>query len=318
MAFKVLQPGMLTLIQDTGRYGFQHLGITTSGPMDEYGFHWANYLLDNPVNAAQLEITYGQLSLEVTSETIKIAITGADLGATVNQRPVLPWQTYTLCKGDILKFDKPNTGFIAYLAISNGFDAPKILNSVATTQREHLGGLDQIGTKLKKGDTLTASNTSNTQPSNRGTTMHDGRAPKWAIPNYNEALSLGVMLGYQSKHFDTANKAKLFSEEYSLSSNINRMGYRLEGPKIQCQINGIVSEGIAMGAIQIPADGQPIILMRDRQTIGGYPKIGCISALDAGMLSQMQPGHKIRFHTIDHAKAEAKRMILNRQLGLGA
>jgi allophanate hydrolase subunit 2 len=140
--------------------------------------------------------------------------------------------------------------------------------------------------------------------------------PDWAIPDYDRPLELGVMPGYQHDEFDIVKRTKLFSASYQVSQNMDRMGYRLSGDAIQPRRNGIVSEGIAYGAIQIPSDGQPIVLLKDRQTIGGYPKIGCISALGAGQLAQRGPGSVVRFHPMDVSQAEAQRMIFNHTFGL--
>ncbi|HEY5718392.1 MAG TPA: biotin-dependent carboxyltransferase family protein [Motiliproteus sp.] len=301
MSFEVIKPGLLTLLQDGGRYGYQHLGLTTGGPMDEHAFAWANHLLGNNMNAAQLEITFGMLSLRATAETT-IALTGADLEARLNGRAIQPWNTYRLQPGDLLEFNTPQTGLRAYLAVADGFSAPTTLGSCATVAREGLGGVRGGGAKLAQGDQL---------PFTPCTSQLEARVPAWAIPDYSRDLEVGVMLGYQHRSFPRAELNKLFSSPYQVSQHIDRMGYRLSGAAVHSELNGLVSEGIAFGAIQIPADGQPIVLMKDRQTIGGYPKVGSLSALGAGQLSQRGPGSSIRFYPMDVAEAEAERMIFN-------
>ncbi|MCM0612901.1 biotin-dependent carboxyltransferase [Marinobacter sediminum] len=308
MSFEVLDPGMLALIQDTGRYGYQHIGVTTGGPMDEHAFLWANRLLNNELHAPQVEITFGKLRL-LAHEDACIAITGADLGARINDQPVLPWQTYQISRGDRIEFTMPVSGLRAYLAVSGGFKATLKLGSCATVSREGLGGLDGDGAKLTKGDRLEFD-------AYEGSIV--ATVPDSELPDYRQPLRLGVIPGYQYRHFSAFERMKFFSCDYEVSQNIDRMGYRLSGDAIQSELNGIVSEGIAYGAIQVPSDGQPIVLMKDRQTIGGYPKIGCLSALDAGQLAQRGPGASVSFYLSDVADSEASRMLFNRRLQKGA
>ncbi|MBW4934062.1 5-oxoprolinase subunit C family protein [Marinobacter sp. F4206] len=308
MTFEVLNPGMLTLIQDIGRQGYQHMGVTTGGPMDEHAFLWANRLLENPLDAAQLEITFGRLSLLAHSDTW-IALTGADLGARINDRAVQPWQTYRITQGDRIDFGIPVSGLRAYLAVSGGVQTPAKLGSRATVSREKLGGLDGTGAKLAEGDRI---------PIGTPAPVRETSVPYSDIPDYRKPLRLGVVPGYQYRHFQTAARNRFFSGEYEVSQNIDRMGYRLSGAAIHCDLDGIISEGIAYGAIQVPADGQPIVLMKDRQTIGGYPKIGSLSALGAGQLAQRAPGASVSFYPTDVAEAEARRMIFNQRLRKGA
>ncbi|ANG61832.1 allophanate hydrolase [Marinobacterium aestuarii] len=306
MSFEVINPGILSLLQDGGRFGYQHLGVTSGGPMDEHAFVWANHLLGNAPGAAQLEITYGLLQLRCQADSC-IALAGADLGARINGAPLAPWCTRRVRKGDEITFATPVTGLRAYLAVPGGFQAEARLGSCATVCREGLGGGDGTGAKLKAGDIL---------PFEPNRTAIDARVPAWAIPDYDSPLELGVMPGYQHDEFDIVQRTKFFSASYKVSQNMDRMGYRLSGDAIQPRRNGIISEGIAFGAIQIPSDGQPIVLLRDRQTIGGYPKIGCISALGAAQLAQRGPGARVRFRPMDVSEAEAQRMIFNHSFGL--
>lgn len=298
MAFKVLKPGMLALLQDLGRHGYQHLGVTTGGPMDELAFRWGNALLDNDSNAAQIEITFGMFTLEAQAST-SVAITGADLGATLNGKGILPWQTYPMKSGDVLAFHQPKFGLRAYLAVKGGFLVKPVLGSVATVMREQLGGLSGKGDKLSQGDQLPF----------HPTTQHTQRSvPRLAIPNYDQ-LEIDVVTGYQFKHFSGLDRAHFFSSAYRLSQHCDRMGYRLEGKAVGQNQKGIISEGIAYGAIQVPSDGQPIVLLRDRQTIGGYPKIGCITSFAGALLCQKKPGDEIGFRYISVDQAERERHL---------
>jgi biotin-dependent carboxylase-like uncharacterized protein len=288
----------LALVQDLGRHGHQSIGLTTGGPMDEVAFRWGNALLDNNPNSAQIEITFGMFTLEAQANT-SIAITGADLGATLNDKSIPPWQTYAIKKGDILAFHQPVWGLRAYLAVKGGLLCEPTLGSVATVMREKIGGLTSKGDKLKKGDSLSYH------------TSHDHQqraVPRLAIPNYGNK-EIPVILGYQYQSFSSLERANFFSSDYTVSSNSDRMGYRLEGKAVHTELKGIISEGIAYGAIQIPKDGQPIVLLRDRQTIGGYPKMGCVTRVGGGILAQQKPGDIIQFTPITVDQAEQERHL---------
>lgn len=302
MGFKVIDPGVMALLQDTGRFGYQHLGVTTGGPMDEYAFDWANWLLGNPRGAVSVEITYGHTVLDAEAD-MDIALTGADLGATLNGQYLSPWQSLTLRAGDRLTFNTPVNGLRAYLAVAGGFGAITRLGSAATVMREQLGGLDGTGQRLLKDAYI--------QPqaavATRGRVM-----PEWAIPDYAEPVQLGLIAGYQYDRFAVSERMKLLTGDYTVTSNIDRMGYRLSGEPVLSGQSGIISEGIAFGAVQIPQDGQPIVLMRDRQTIGGYPKVGCVFSLDVARLAQRMPGSRVGFYLMDVAEAENRRLLFDR------
>ena len=187
MSFEVLDPGMLALIQDSGRHGYQHMGVTTGGPMDEFAFFWANRLLDNDLNASQVEITFGRFSL-LAQDDACIAITGGDLGAQINDKTIEPWRTHYISKGDRLDFNAPISGLRAYLAVSGGFQPTMKLGSCATVSREGLGGLDGKGAKLAKGDKLEFK---------KNSPFIETFLPEPEIPDYRQHLRLGVIPGYQ-------------------------------------------------------------------------------------------------------------------------
>ncbi|WP_261883204.1 biotin-dependent carboxyltransferase family protein [Vibrio pelagius] len=302
MAFKVVHPGVLSLIQDTGRFGYQSIGITSGGPMDEHAFFWCNHLLNNPVNASVLEITFGLLQLEVTAAT-NIALTGANLGAKLNDKPLAVWQTYSVKPGDQLHFEQPISGLRAYLGVAGGFHCSLQLGSSSTVVREQLGGLNSQGSALKAGDLLSFRSC---------VPLPQQKTPDWAIEHYDKPLALGVVCGYQHNDFDSDAKHHFFNSPYTVTQNIDRMGYRLNGTAIPCLRDGIISEGIAFGAIQVPSNGQPIILMRDRQTIGGYPKIGTLGGLGASRLAQRLPDQEVSFKPMDISEAEIERRLFLR------
>jgi biotin-dependent carboxylase-like uncharacterized protein len=304
MSFRVVQADMLALLQDRGRLGYQHLGLTTGGPMDEYAFAWADKLLNHPCPTPQIEVSYGGFAVETMAQTT-IALTGADLAATLNGKAIQPWRTYVLNPGDHLAFKYAVSGARSYIAVQGGLQVSKLLNSTATVVREGVGGLYGQGDKLQVGDDILYRATS---------ALSTKTVPSLDIPSYSGALALGVIPCYQYADFDVVNRARFFSSEYRVTDKIDRMGYRLQGAPIQCQRQGLISEGIAYGSIQIPADGQPIILLKDRQTIGGYPKMGTLSALDASALAQRMPGNYLTFYLTDVEQAETNRHLFLRRL----
>lgn len=285
---RVVSPGILTLPQDLGRFGYQHLGISTGGAADEHAFLWANRLLGNPSRCAALEICIGGLQLEAEVAT-RIAITGADLQAKLNGMAIPPWRTFNVSPGDHLQFAYAKNGVRAYLAVQGGLEIKPTFGSVATVMREQVGGLDGRGSALQEGDRLPCSATA---------TSDITRVPPWFIPDYRQPLTLRVIEGHQHHLFDTHNVETFYSATYELTSQSDRMGVRLSGEPLESKVEGIISEGISFGAVQIPPDGQPIILLKDRQTIGGYPKIGTLLALDAFALSQRPAGTLVRFESI--------------------
>jgi biotin-dependent carboxylase-like uncharacterized protein len=290
-SFKVLSGGLLSIIEDFGRFGLNDKGITNSGVMDEYAYIILNKLLQNSSNTNCIEITLGGLKLEV-DDTCTIAVTGADANFAINSKKVDIWKTHNLKKGDLLEFGFAKKGARVYLGVKDGFDIKKELGSNSVTIKEN------IGSNLKNGDELKFLNNS--------TKDYNIRLKEEFIPVYNDNLTLRVILGYQEKYFDKKQKENFFSQTYKISSQNNRMGYRLESNPIECKIEGIISEGISFGAIQIPKDGQPIILLKDRQTIGGYPKIGSVLPIDCFKLSQLKAGNSIKFKPISLKDAQAK------------
>lgn len=292
--FKVLSHGFFSTIQDLGRQGYTHLGITPSGAMDEYAYRWSQKLLGD-VEGNALEILLSGLTLQATAPTT-IAVCGADLDFRINGISQLIWQTHTIKEEDILSFEQRRSGMRAYFAVKGGFHTRKYENSFSTTRKEHKGK------KVEKGDTLAFSPKQSSQIV---------RVPQKYIPVYPVCpthLTLRTLLSYQHSYFSKAQKEKFFSTSYTLSPQMSRMGYKLEGELIIPTKDGIISEGITFGAVQIPPDGQPIILLKERQTIGGYPKIGSVLPSDCFKLSQLSIGSTIRFEviSIEDAQKEMK------------
>jgi biotin-dependent carboxylase-like uncharacterized protein len=291
MSFKILNNPLLATIQDTGRFGLSHLGITNSGVMDLYAYTLANHLLDNKYGTNILESFYGNIILESTKETI-FAITGAKASITLNDQIIEMYKTHTIKKGDILHIGSIKKGLIVYLGVKGGFTIKKQLKSSSTTIKENIGGLN--GKKLKHNDIL------HFKPSKIKSTK---RIKSYLIPTYPDILELRVMLSYQENSFSNDEKEKFFTNQYVLTNDISRMGYKIKGDPIDSNLNGIISEGICFGAIQIPPDGNPIVLLKEHQTIGGYPKIGVVLDVDCYKFAQARPNTKIKFKEISFEEA---------------
>jgi len=283
VSFKIVQPGILSLLQDRGRRGQLHLGLTNGGPLDREAFYYCNRLLGNAGNNTAIEVSFGGLQLVAEVDTF-ICVTGADMPLHINgeERPL--WSVHAVAAGDSISLDFAENGCRSYLGVADGFTVEPSFGSTATVMRENIGGLR--GDKLQAGDQLPCN------PVHKR--KHYYLAPEHQ-PRYQNTITVRVIPGYQQHHFSRLQQRRFFSHAYAVSDRCDRMGYRLEGPAIKCDIEGILSEGICFGAIQVPADGQPIVLLNDRQTIGGYPKIGSALSLDAARLAQLRPGGSVHF-----------------------
>lgn len=285
MSLEVLQAGPLSLIQDYGRLGQQHQGMSPGGPADQHAFAWANRLLDNPPTAAMLEITLGPCRLKLHAN-LCIALCGAQMQAHCNGQPLENWCSHSLKAGDELELGMARVGLRSYLAVAGGLQVTPQYGSCASVQRDALGGLYQDGQPLRNGDIIACDH----HPAVAGRSV-----PLQFQPDYTTALTLRLLAGYQWDDFEPEAREQLLNSHYSISSAADRMGYRLQGPALAAPAATGVSEGIAYGAVQVPPDGQPIVLLTDRQSIGGYPKAGCIASLDAAQLAQRRPGQSLRF-----------------------
>jgi biotin-dependent carboxylase-like uncharacterized protein len=293
--FKVINPGMHSLLQDKGRMGYHSLGITSGGAFDQYSFSWANRLCLNAENAGCIEILVGGLILEAQVST-QIAITGADMPIKINESIVKNWCTHNIQAGDKIAFGYATAGCRAYLAVAGGIQAPVIFNSLSTVVRESLGGLTKLGKPLEKGDIVPCSSSSHST---------ERTVPaKYHCEFDTDIAEIRMVTGYQYEQFSQQQISQFFATDYVISPNSDRMGYRLGGPAIEIPQCEMLSEGISLGAVQLPADGMPIILLCDRQTIGGYPKLGSVFSQDIARLAQMMPGKKLRFKpfSIDQAQ----------------
>ncbi|GHA06233.1 allophanate hydrolase [Arenicella chitinivorans] len=279
---RLTRAGGVVQVQDLGRKQSMHHGITESGAADRQAFLWANRLLQQQHDTAMLEITVGDVAFDILHD-VRIALTGADLNATLNGSPMDGWQSYNLRCGDTLAFGFPRSGLRAYLAFAGALDWPQIYDSYSWVDKEALPGTPV----LKPGGVLRLYQI---QPHAFQTAV-----PTRFVPDYNEPLTLDLLLGYQAHLFPTESIATFFKTEFEVQPASSRMGYQLAGAKVAHEIEQLYSEGIAYGAVQVPPDGNPVVLLNDRQTMGGYPKLGCISQRSGAALSQRLPGAKVRF-----------------------
>lgn len=295
----ISQAGPQTTLQDLGRRGGQFYGFSQSGAADEYSFRWANKLLGNPKHCAALEITLGPFTCEFEEDAF-IAITGAKGKITIDGTALPPWQSCFVGAGQQLQFSIANSGVHYYLAVHKGFSLPleqtALFESMAMVPREQSGPFN--GGPIKCNHSLYYLPQSKlAKPTARDyyQSLQSRLVPWQLVPDYTEELSLSLIESYQHKRMTEQQRETLYNSAYTISTDSNKMGYRLQGAEINIKETQLLSEGLALGAVQIPASGQPIILLRDRQTTGGYPKVGCISQLDAFQLSQRRPGQIVRF-----------------------
>lgn len=294
MVFKVIEPGFLTTVQDLGRWGLQEFGVPVAGAMDSHALRLGNHLVGNDEDAAGLEVTIVGPTLQILEQTL-IAITGGDLGARLNDRPIPMWETVAVGSGDRLTFAGLRCGCRAYITAAGGINVPVIMGSRATYLPGKLGGLE--GRQVKKGDYLPAGIA--VRKIAPGT-----RVPTVLIPVSTEHIEARVILGPQDDYFPPASVTAFLSEAYQITEQADRMGYRLSGTAISHTGQAdIISDGIAPGSVQIPGHGLPIIMMADRQTIGGYAKIATVISSDLGKLAQAQPGDTIRFRGVSIEEA---------------
>lgn len=292
---KILKSSPFTTLQDSGRRGFQFIGITTSGAADEYAYNYANKILSNSYGTNALEILWGGLKIQSYVNSYFV-ITGANFNATLNGKKIENWQSYKIKYGDVLEFFAKTSGQIAYLCFKDGFKVKKELASVSSCIKDEIGGLNSE-VFIKKGDFLKCKEFNSFQKR--------VLASKY-IPIYKDELTLRVIESYQNDFFSSIEKEKFYNTTYTISKEFNKMGCKLKGEKIEAKKSDIISEGIAFGSIQIPKDGEPIILLKERQTIGGYPKFGVVIAIDCFKLAQMATNGKVKFEKIELKEAQKK------------
>lgn len=287
MGILVQEPGLFTTVQDEGRYGYQQFGVTPSGPMDARSLHIANILAGNPMGEGALEMTFQGPSLQFEEDNV-IAITGADMHPTISGVPVPMYQAVRVQKGEVLRFQFATNGSRGYVAFAGGLDIPLVMESKSTLVSKGLGGVE--GRKLQKGDRIGFVSPKTDLPH-----MEDRHVSQPVFPS--REIMLRVVRGPQDDCFSPEEIHRFFWHGFEITNEFDRMGCRLERKEPVKHLNdgNIISDGIACGSIQVPTNGQPIIMLSDRQTVGGYTKIGTVITVDLAKLAQAKPGMHVRF-----------------------
>ncbi|RSK26759.1 biotin-dependent carboxyltransferase [Bacillus sp. HMF5848] len=295
--FRVRKTGLYTTIQDNGRFGFQKYGVVTSGVMDSFSAELANIVVGNPRSFATIEITIVGPELEVLNPCT-VAFCGADLSVTKNGNPIDLWSAIIMKKGDIIQFSKPNAGSRLYMAIAGGIQAENVLGSMSVYEKAGFG-------QVVKNDQIIYGR-------KHLPVTYIKRLPKQFIPTFHTHETIRVVLGPHESRFTESGIHTFLTTHYTIKM-ADRMGYRLQSNKNISHVNGadIYSEAIPIGSIQVPASGQPIVLLADRQTTGGYTRIATVATVDLGKLTQMPVGGIIRFKVI--SIYESQRLLRKRE-----
>lgn len=302
---EILRPGLLTTVQDGGRMGYQAFGVPVCGAMDWISLAAANILAGNDWEEAALEITGMGPAIRFEEDCV-FALSGADFSATLAGQALAPCGAYLAHKDDVLEMGAAKGGFRTYLAVSGGLDIPKVMESRSTCLAAEFGGFE--GRALKKGDRIALR-----QPQ----LWLKGLPQRTVEPVYDPDAPVRVVLGPQDEVFSQQGIENFFAGEYKLGAQCDRMGCRLEGPSIALKEGAspnILSDGIVMGSIQVP-NGQPIVMMADRQTTGGYVKLATVITADLPLMAQKRPGDTVRFEQVTVQQAQAARLYSQRKLG---
>jgi biotin-dependent carboxylase-like uncharacterized protein len=287
----IARPGLSSTLQDFGRFGYQRFGISGSGAMDVVAMRIANRLVGNAPGTAAIEMTMTGFSARVAGGDCLLAVTGAEMPVAINGRRAEGWRSFVLRDGDRIEIGAAAAGVYAYVAAAGGFAVASTLGSLSTHSRSGIGGFE--GRALRLGDQLPLV----------GASAGDERSlPADRRPRYDGPIR--VVRGPQDDKFTPAGIATFLSSDYSITSRTDRMGAQLEGPAIE-HADGfnIVSDGIVNGSIQVPGNGRPLVLLADRQTTGGYPKIATIIGADLPKIAQHRPGETVRFVAVNVAEA---------------
>lgn len=294
----VVEGGMLSTIQDRGRVGYQQYGMPVAGSMDLEAMAISNLLVGNERDSAIIEMTVSGGTFRAEGDLV-LAVFGADMPMKIGDREIPIGQAFTLNDGEELKFDIARAGFRAYLAVAGGFNIKAILGSKSTYLQGKLGGFK--GRQLKSGDEIEINKVNEK--------IDYWQLPESYLEKYiiklnkckKEGVTVRTIEGPQEEYFTKKGLETFYSSTYNISNNSNRMGYRLEGERVEHKTSAdIISDGIAFGSVQVAGDGQPMIMMADHQTTGGYTKICSILACDLPILSQMGPGTPIRFKRLSY------------------
>jgi antagonist of KipI len=295
---EMLDGGFFTTVQDLGRVQYQRFGVAVSGAMDGFALRAANRLVGNDDTAAGLEITLLGPEVQFAQPGL-LAVTGANLGACVDGRPIQMWRTIAVRAGSVLSFSGQRDGMRAYLAVDGGIDVPVVLGSRSTSTRTGLGGFE--GRPLRAGDVLPLGE----QTSGQGALRRVMRSS--VIPSYGHHHHVRVVFGPQDDAFSDEGRSTFLTAEYTMTPQSDRIGCRFDGPRIAHRTSAdIVSDGTTLGIVQVSGDGMPIVLMADRGTTGGYTKIATVISADVWRLAQAAPGDRVRFRAVDLDEACAR------------
>jgi antagonist of KipI len=318
VTFTIVGAGLQTTVQDLGRPAHQRDAIPGGGAMDRLACHAANLLVGNSGDAAVLEATLIGPTIRFHEETL-IGLAGGDLGATIDGKDVGNWRAVAVPAEGVLRFGQPRTGCRSYVAIAGGIDVPPVFGSRATYLRGNFGGFE--GRALRAGDTvhaLAASTVSRAML--RSITTSGRRLSTWSLgvtlrPHYSDHAIVRVIEGVHTSLLTESSRSQLVETDFRVSSSSDRMGYRLEGRALELSApTELLSEGVTFGTVQLPPGGAPIVLMADRQTTGGYPRIAEVASVDLPLIAQLKPGDRLRFSFI--SLAEAQRLYLAQEVEL--
>ena len=322
MGLKVLRAGILSTLQDLGRWGSQRYGVPVAGVMDEYSHRLANILVGNDDNEATVEMTLVGPGFTLTTDHL-IAVCGGDFEARVNGEVLPKARPVLVSAGSALDFGACRRGCRAYLAVAGGFPVEPVLGSRSTFLHGGFGGWQ--GRALRRGDLLPARAPDSRLFPALGARLRAHRGsmayPAWSATERVEVLGPGpfdirFIPGRDWELFPVEARERFSSAEYRIGSNSDRQGYRLMGPGlVPARHAEMISAGVTFGTIQVPADGEPIILMASRQTTGGYPRLGEVASDDLPLLAQLAPGAAVRFRPIDLARAQRLSIERSHELG---
>ena len=304
--FEVLSPGIMSTVQDLGRFGCARFGVAASGALDGFAVRVGNLLVGNDENAAVVETTLMGLRVKVLRDTV-VAVTGGDLQARKGSEPLAMWRSHLVGEGETIVFSGPASGFRAYLAVAGGIQAAVVMGSRSTNLSSGFGGFE--GRPLRKGDILAV------EPVQDAVRFAGRGFTPAAVPAYASPWCLRVIWGPQDDHFSEAGKQTFVSAAFTVSPDSDRTGIRLKGPVVARRPaleESIISEGILSGAIQVPGDGQPIIILGETAS-GGYRKIATVISADLPLLGQITPGDEVAFEAVSMDEAvQALREMENR------
>lgn len=321
MTLRIITGGLQTTVQDLGRVGRQRTGIPVCGAMDRFAHRVANMLVGNEDSAATLEASLLGPAIAF-DEPATIALAGGDLSATISGNDVAPWHAIAVPQGATLRFGEARVGCRTYIAVAGGIELAPVFGSRSTYLRAQFGGFE--GRALRSGDVLNPGAPSPTASRIASSLRSSGNTAigRWTIassvrPAYNDDPIVRVIPGEHYELLDEPSRDRFIASTFKVSSNSDRMGYRLGGVNLSLgEPKELLSEGVAFGTIQLPPGGEPIVLMADHQTTGGYPRIGEVATVDLPLIAQLKPGDRLRFRLVSVEKAQQAYLALERDLAM--